>query len=412
LSSSISMPLLTTVLDTLFTRFQTPMISLLASPVMCAVGAGLRSALVVDLGWSETVVTSVYEYREVRCSRSIRAGRMLVNAVHLFLRESVTAQINYRLPGKHDNERDAHIISFGECQDIVNRLVWCTQVQAPAISEPMTNLSTVHEQDESEVVASSITGNKEDIFIPLKSCTPPCQVKVQWQELSGVCEETFLASSCSQSSFDDHDLPIHLLIYQHLLKLPIDVRAVCMSRVIFTGSGSRIPGLRLRVFNELCNLVKERRWNPVAGRGIDQYKNTTKIQRELGSNNTLTSATAQSTAPSDQDGVWHDAANAVPERDPVEEMLQQSSTAISSIHGIIRSVESIGAWGGGSLVCQLKILPVVNIERELWLQHGIGGASKPSEVDFKAQQRQSMGPGGLMRGGNSNHWTLGAWSSS
>ncbi|TDZ29677.1 Serine--tRNA ligase [Colletotrichum spinosum] len=46
---------------------------------MSTLGAGMRSALVVDLGWAETVVTSVYEYREMRTSRTVRGGKMLVD---------------------------------------------------------------------------------------------------------------------------------------------------------------------------------------------------------------------------------------------------------------------------------------------------------------------------------------------
>ena len=77
LDSAMPTPLLSTVLDTAFDRFQTPVVSLLSSATMNAVAAGVRSALVIDVGWAETVVTSVYEYREVKNTRTIRAGRFL-----------------------------------------------------------------------------------------------------------------------------------------------------------------------------------------------------------------------------------------------------------------------------------------------------------------------------------------------
>src|SRR3569833_3590136 len=51
LPSSLPVPLLSTTLDTIFNRFQSPTISLVSAPVMAAAAAGVRAALVVDLGW-------------------------------------------------------------------------------------------------------------------------------------------------------------------------------------------------------------------------------------------------------------------------------------------------------------------------------------------------------------------------
>ena len=66
----------------LFRRLYAPLVSLVSTATMAAVGAGVRSALVVDMGWEETVITSVYEYRELRTTRTTRAGKMLVEATH------------------------------------------------------------------------------------------------------------------------------------------------------------------------------------------------------------------------------------------------------------------------------------------------------------------------------------------
>ena len=61
MDSGVPVPLLSAVLDTLFQTFHTPIVSLMSSPTMTTVAAGVRSALVIDIGWAETVVTSVYE---------------------------------------------------------------------------------------------------------------------------------------------------------------------------------------------------------------------------------------------------------------------------------------------------------------------------------------------------------------
>ena len=75
------------------------------------------------------------------------------------------------------------------------------------------------------------------------------------------------------------------------------------------------------------------------------------------------------------------------------------------------ALHTLGPWAGASLVCQLKIPALATIERDLWLQQGPGGACRPSEVDAKAQQRQSVGAGGLIRSSGGHHasWTLGIW---
>ena len=100
----------------MFNRFQSPTVSLMSSPVMTIVAAGLRSALVIDMGWAETVVTSVYEYREVKSTRTTRGGRTLLDALY--------KTIHALIPGT-DSDIEKKVISFEECEDIMCRLMWC-----------------------------------------------------------------------------------------------------------------------------------------------------------------------------------------------------------------------------------------------------------------------------------------------
>ncbi|KAI9869577.1 MAG: hypothetical protein M1823_009023, partial [Watsoniomyces obsoletus] len=59
---------------------------------MCVVSAGVRSALVVDYGWEETVVTPVYEYRELAAVRSTRGMKMLTLKMGEMLKGLATRQ--------------------------------------------------------------------------------------------------------------------------------------------------------------------------------------------------------------------------------------------------------------------------------------------------------------------------------
>lgn len=391
----------------LFNRFQSPIVSLLSSATMATVGAGLRSALVVDLGWQETVVTSVYEYREVRSTRSVRGGRHLVSSLHNIIKEAVREKgITPREDDEDENNR--HVMSFGECEEICTRAVWCKPAQKPAAAGSDGGLSTVEEQDESEAEAPATPPESKTMKIPLRSTQPPTILEMRFSRLADACENTYFEQrEGAPNTFDDEELPVHWLVYQHLLRLPLDVRAVCMSRIVFTGGCSRVLGIKGRIFDELTELVRKRGWNPVTGRGVEALKTNPKLQRRKSRQASVGPTQAEG---SEDDGVWRDVATEAPEKNAIDEQLERRK-ATPPVQGQLRAVESLGPWSGASLACQLKVLAMANIERETWLQHGISGASKPCEVDVKAQQRQSLGPGGLMRGagGQEKAWTLGVW---
>ncbi|OCL06185.1 actin-like ATPase domain-containing protein, partial [Glonium stellatum] len=112
-------PLLSTILTVLFGNFQAPSITLLSSPVLSTVAAGLRSALVVDIGWAETVVTGVFEYREVHQRRSIRAGKLLSEEMSKVLNAELakTAPRTSTTPPQE--------VSFEEAEEVLTRVGWC-----------------------------------------------------------------------------------------------------------------------------------------------------------------------------------------------------------------------------------------------------------------------------------------------
>ncbi|KAG6275911.1 hypothetical protein E4U48_001855 [Claviceps purpurea] len=419
LDSALPIPLLSSVLDTLFTSFQTPVVSLMSAPAMVAVGAGLRSALVIDMGWNETVMTSVYEYREVKTSRTIRAGRSL--------NEELYKLIHGLLPNaEEDDESGKKAISFEECQDIACRLMWCRPSTLHKSSQRQsTQLDTVQEQDESdEAEPTQPSGIAE---VPLQSTTPPWTLHIPFNKLADVCDDAFFDPSSARCTFDDHELPLHLLLYHHLLQLPVDVRAICMARIVFTGGCSNILGIKERVMDELTNMVARRGWEPVFGKGVEQLRNNPKLRGKSGtqgdskscstatsSETTNATATAAATTESgggEPDGSRPEAGTETPQEDVVEAKIARNRPVAHQFQGQLRAMHSLGAWAGASLLCQMKIPAMATVERDLWLQQGANGASRPSDVDVKAQQRQSMGASGLMRGGGGHHatWTLGVW---
>lgn len=422
LPSSLPLPHLSTILDLLFNQFQSPMISLLSNATMSTIAAGVRSAVIVDLGWGETIVTTVYEYREVKCTRSIRGGKHLVSSLHRIIRDALREQGTAVRETDEEEAEDRHVLSFGECEDICTRAVWCkpSNKNKTTQAEPGEGLPTVQEEQEQDELEqeepeapSAATQEAKTITIPLQSTRPPTNLTVPFSRLADACENTYFEERPNAPcSFDDEELPVHWLVYKHLLHLPLDVRATCMPRIIFTGGCSKILGLKGRIFDELSELVRMRDWDPVTGRAAEAVKKNPKLRR-YNSRQAGTGPTAvlgQEGEAGEEDGVWHDAANAIPETNAIDEKLDRRKT--KPIQGELRALESLGPWTGASLACQLKVLAVANVEREAWQLHGANGASRPGDVDAKTQQRQSLGHGGLMRGaagGQDRAWTLGAW---
>jgi actin-related protein len=275
-----------------------------------------------------------------------------------------------------------------------------------------------------------------------------------FSQLAEPCETTFFGSQYESTSFDSHEQPIPELIYRALLDLPLDVRAICMARIIFTGSCAKILGLRSRLFNELSRLVEQRGWERVRGKAVEALRTNPKLRRRASSQAQAdgsgptpaledesiaspTTTTAAAAAPGAEiDGVWDDAApiaakvgpsSAPVPPDPIEAQFLQrrgiaSPTQLSQLpqpSGILRAIESLGPWAGASLLASLKTPVVATVERDAWLAQGLHGASRPQDIPGSvsgaglattARTRQSMGAGRQSGVGiGVQPWTLGAW---
>lgn len=406
--STLPLPLLSTILDTLFANFQPPTISLMSAPVLTTVAAGLRSALVVDIGWAETVVTGVYEYREVQCTRSVRGMKMLGEATFKMLSEAID------LIGTADKPQDEELPSFDECEEVLLRMGWCKPVKKLEQRSFDRGLTPVVEEDElrssiRDVHISEKFDEDATITVPLKSTKPRRTLELSASDIAEPCENALFAIGTPEKELDDEELPLHLLVYRSLLQLPVDLRSVCMARVVFVGGGSRILGLKARVLDEVAALVDERGWDPVTGKAVEQLRSNSKLQRtrlrQDGPTEVLRLDEKPGTATTP-------AAHLEQESDPIEDVLKrEASKGISPIEaGYLRAVESLGAWSGGSLLSQLKIPAISVVDREQWLQQGISGASKSGEIS-SSSQRQSMGPGVFNKtgAGERSSWTLGLW---
>ncbi|CAD0095214.1 unnamed protein product [Aureobasidium mustum] len=331
LPSALPHPLVSLTLNVVFNAFQPATVQLWTPPVLCAVSAGLRSALIVDIGWHETTITALYEYREVLHRRSTRAGKLLTQNMADTLR-------------KHAPTSGS--LSFDTAEDVAMRMAWCR---------------SSHDQH-----------LDDSVNLPLGSSS----AQIPFNCLADPAEKTFFSTSVPLEQIDDHDLPIHLLAYKCLLSLPLDVRAICVSRILITGGVSDIPGFKPRLLREVESIVNAKGWNPVMNYGSATQKRQQSVNQQTMS---IPTRTKQPDA-NDSDNHVADPAdeqllarNAPQERDEVAEKLQREVLKRGiTTQGEVRGVQTLGAWAGASLVASLKVDAAFEVKRDDFFKNGLG----------------------------------------
>lgn len=372
-------PLLSTVVTTFFTRWKYSSIMLLPSPAMAAIGAGVRSALVIDIGWSETIVSAIYEYREIQTKRSTRSTQALL--------KELGKTLNAHAQGQSE---DSSPIDFELAEELMTRMVWCKHPETEMADDDIS-LTGVEAQDK----AAAANINEQDVEIDWPTGSSSRLVTLPITLLSRPVEMVFFITETAPHLLDDHEHSLPMLVYETLQALPADGRAMCMSRIIFVGGGSRIRGLAERTVYEASALVRKYGWSTVRGRKADDRR------EKLG--NIRQGRTEKPTARSRE--------LLSPGKDYVEEKVQKQKAkeALPVVQGELRQVDSLGAWAGASLLTSLKVKGFVEIERDKFLQHGLAGAHRSVDVSV-VPQRASSGAGLSRAAGDRTSWTLAGWA--
>ncbi|KAL9118883.1 MAG: hypothetical protein Q9187_004566 [Circinaria calcarea] len=427
LPSVLPHPLLSALLSTIFTNFQNPTITLFSAPSMAVMAAGLRSGLVVDIGWNESVVTGVCEYREMLHRRTTRAMRLVSLEMAKLLQQEqkkqgqLKARQDQSLAGSPD---DRVLVDLEHAEEVTIRLAWCQNIADASVPNNQNHnmdarLHTLHiDEVSSSNNPSSPRDIKSDTSIPVSLHSSSfAQMKLPFSTFSQPVETVLFARNQSLHDLDDHEQSLPLLIYKSLLSLPPDLRGLCMSRIIITGGGSNIPGLKTRLISELSRLVEQRGWDPVVGKAADERRRRlTEIhinrQSAAAKPHSTTKSTEKNTDRPPDTASSHPAAQEPQVPDPIAEKLRRNEATLGkpTVTGEIRGVETLGAWVGASLAAALKVKGIVEIERDSYLQHGLSGARRDADVSV-VQQRQSFGAGVSRSGGAEKvPWTLGAWA--
>ena len=398
LPSVMPYQLLNTVLSTLFQNSPSPpSITLLPPPALATAAAGCRSSLMVDIGWRETVITAVYEYREVQQSRTTRAMRLVTLEMAKILERrdhlaaADTAQAEAGAP------RGKVAIDLEQAEEITSRLAWCKSLR--------------------EVKGNGVPAEDTAISIPSPS-SPRRGLQVPLSVLAGPVEDTFL-SEANARELDDDEQPLHLLVYKSLLSLPADVRTLCMSRIIFTGGGSNIPGLKTRLLDEVAAIVEDRGWDKAYGRAAAARRKRLREKREqlaaIEQNEASLEGATNSLGTHDTTMAKPPTAKVPPHLDPrlpdatEEEIRQRYPRDLKPVvSGVVRGVETLGAWAGASLLATLRMKGIVEIEKETFVQYGLSGARKDA-AEVSAASQKGFGPV-ASKAGERPGWKLGAWA--
>lgn len=378
LPSLVPHPILATILTLMFERWKYSTITLLPAPAMTVAAAGLRSGLVVDLGWEETVIAAIYEHREVHVRRSVRSMKALVTKIGALL-DSIRKEQN-------ESIRDSLLLNFEFVEEFIDRAGACHALIPITEQDLATRVEAL--KLESSDLASSHIDDTADIVIDWPTDTSSRPVTISRRVLHQTVLETLVGSE-TEDHPDDHEQSISQLLYRSLLALSTDVRSTCMSRIIFSGRGCTVVGLSRSILRTANSIITEHGWTPVRGKHFNPKRSG------------LAELAQGRAAPID---ARHDL-NYPGVDDSIEEELykQKSRDVLPNVPAVLRQVDSLGSWAGASLVATLKAKSFVEIERERFLSHGLAGAHR--DLDFNAiAQRMAT-----TKGNERMSWTLAGW---
>lgn len=421
-------PLLSLLCTKIFELYPPPpSITLLSSAIMSTIAAGLRSALVVDVGWTATTVEAICELRPVRQMQSSRGIKRLSLAVKTLLDEVANTKQGQRPIGG---------VSFADAEEVMHRMSWCRQ-----------GGETLTEQDQALV----------SISLPSAA-----SAQISFARLADPVEVTFFDRTHAVPPLDEDELTLPDLLFRSLLRLPIDIREVCLRHIVFVGGGSNIPGLKARTLKDLHNIIPKRDWDVVENYGSskrpqqrrtmrrpdgpvakESVVNTPSVETNkdndatiktpahqqpqlidpvlarLRSRNKPRAARGASSLASKSEGQQEEASGEMADEQRRLEDVSGRPKALSDrtdlvdSQGQVRSIATLGAWTGASLLSGLRIPGLVEIERERFQQHGLHAGPSIAEEKRRSApqqaQRQSLAAGSVGAVASSIS-TLGLWA--
>lgn len=219
------------IVKVLFKHLHVLSVVFIPSPVLDLIAAGLRSGIVVDIGWEETTVHPVYDLRHLitESRSSVRGSKLLFDETKELLQNALNSQVS------------GQEVTFNDTQKAVAGALYA------GTDNPV--------------------GAAVRMVVPGSSNTPPIAktrtfelqcgttLQVSNKVLQSAVTSTLLSSSPNP---DDNELSIPLLISNVIEHLSHDVRGTTQSTIVFVGSATRIPGLQSKILSELRRILRKK----------------------------------------------------------------------------------------------------------------------------------------------------------
>lgn len=251
-------------------HMQVSSIVFLPSPVLDLIAAGLRSGIVVDVGWEETIVYPVYDLRLLLMSTksSIRGSKRL----HAAVKEVLTDLI-----AKQHEQQSVKEVPFNMVEKVVinslytnggNHLIGSassvTKPSGPIIVPLMPGTSPGSFGSTSETTSSHRLDISRLLPAPPEDTELNSILKIPNHLLQNAVSGTFLlnrhysGAAAIADADDDDELDLATMISRVICSLSMDVRGSTQSTIIFVGGASTIPGLQSKVLQDTRSLLRKR----------------------------------------------------------------------------------------------------------------------------------------------------------
>lgn len=244
------------LISVLFENLGVPSVSFVPSPVVALMAAGRDTGLVIDVGHLETSVTPVFHGRPLypHIVTTPRAGRAFLQR----LRGLIAAHGRVIPAQDHEAQRPSPLPVKNATIDAVTPRVAPSESRAPASADEVAaRLDTTWLEDfraRGCFVGQAIPVGDEDLY-ESASTAKDATVDIPKGEdgkSDRITVPGWIRERAAEIFFetDDEDrLSIQECILECLLKLPIDLRPIMISRMLVTGGGGMLPGFipRLRI---------------------------------------------------------------------------------------------------------------------------------------------------------------------
>ena len=138
-----------------------------------------------------------------------------------------------------------------------------------------------------------------------------------------------------------------------------------MSRIVLAGPNSGVPGLKTRLLADLSRMIEKRGWDVVESYGsaskplhqrlLERKENAAPVPQPDAGGNIPVSERLQ---------------DDLADRFSQQVLISTSKGREKVVKGVVRGVETLGAWSGASLVTSLRVKGKVEVDRDSFLNGG------------------------------------------